>query len=91
MMKYIHILQTKQLFAKNIVCYNAVQFVSPTFNSKKYTKCSLWQQDSKQCVPAKTQLHTKRKIPGKFQRNPSSRLGGVVVTRFGNLAQRSFL
>ena len=28
------------------------------------------------------QLDTLRKIPCKFQLNPSSRLGGVVVTRF---------
>ena len=28
------------------------------------------------------QLDTQRKIPCKFQLNPSSRLGGVVVTRF---------
>ena len=30
------------------------------------------------------QLDTSRNIPGKFQLNPSSRLGGVVLTRFGD-------
>ena len=32
-------------------------------------------------VQSDAQLDTLRKIPGKFQLNPSCRLGGVVVTR----------
>ena len=39
-------------------------------------------------IPYIISLHNKntgkRKFPQKFQLNPSSRLGGVVVTRFGN-------